>query len=185
VNQKKIWGGLALGQIGKLAGATREAQVCWMIDGAEISLSANIIQDQKQLPIRSIQTPQELLLLDRVTALYGKPEVRLEYLQSPQLGPESVAAKGEWQLWRTKLQLMEASQQWQPLFNTTAALLKRARTKDDSSQLSESQLSDWIVWESFIRSAVELGGSKQVLRKPCLASQSANDMIKIHKSSPD
>lgn len=26
-NQKKIWGGLALGQIGKLAGATREAQV--------------------------------------------------------------------------------------------------------------------------------------------------------------
>jgi hypothetical protein len=26
-NQKKIWGGLALGQIGKLAGATKETQV--------------------------------------------------------------------------------------------------------------------------------------------------------------
>ncbi|KAE9381361.1 hypothetical protein N431DRAFT_424923 [Stipitochalara longipes BDJ] len=141
-NQKKIWGGLALGQIGKLAGATRE------------------VQDQKQLPIRSIQTPQELLLLDRITAAYGKSELRLEYLQSSQLGPESIVAKGEWQLWRTKLQLMEAAQQWQELFDTAAALLKRARTKDDSSQLSESQLSDWIVWEAFIRSVVELGGSQ-------------------------
>ena len=123
-------------------------------------LLTNVVQDQKQLPLRSIQTPQELLLLDRITALYGKPEVRLEYLQSLQLGPESVAAKGEWQLWRTKLQLMEAARKWQDLFDTAAALLKRARTKDDSSQLTESQLSDWIVWEAFIRSAVELGGSQ-------------------------
>jgi N-terminal acetyltransferase B complex non-catalytic subunit len=118
------------------------------------------LQDQKQLPTRSIQTPQELLLLDRITEVYGKPEQRLEYLQSPQLGPESVVAKGEWQLWRTKLQLMEAAEQWQELFNITGALLKRGRTKDESSQLSESRLSDWIIWEAHVRSAVELGGSQ-------------------------
>jgi N-terminal acetyltransferase B complex non-catalytic subunit len=55
---------------------------------------------------------------------------------------------------------MEAAQQWKEIFDTTAALLKRARTKDESSQLSESRLSDWIVWEAYTRSAVELGGSQ-------------------------
>jgi len=80
------------------------------------------------------------------------------YLQSPQLGPESTVAKAEWQLWRTKLELMETAQQWQDIFDTTAALLKRARTKDESSQLSESRLSDWTVWEAYVRSALELSG---------------------------
>lgn len=55
---------------------------------------------------------------------------------------------------------MEAGQQWQELFDITGTLLKRARTKDESSQLSESRLSDWIVWEAHIRSGVELGGSQ-------------------------
>jgi N-terminal acetyltransferase B complex non-catalytic subunit len=53
---------------------------------------------------------------------------------------------------------MEASEQWQELFETTGALLKRARTKDETSQLSESQLGDWIVWEAYICSAVKLSG---------------------------
>jgi N-terminal acetyltransferase B complex non-catalytic subunit len=123
-------------------------------------VTENPPQDQKQLPTRSIQTPQELLLLDRITEVYGKPEQRLDYLQSPQLGPESVVAKGEWQLWRTRLQLMEVAQQWQELFDTIGGLLKRARTKDESSQLAESRLSDWIIWEAYIRSAVELSGSE-------------------------
>jgi N-terminal acetyltransferase B complex non-catalytic subunit len=55
---------------------------------------------------------------------------------------------------------MEAAQQWQDIFDTTAALLKRARTKDESSQLSESRLSDWLVWEAYVNSAVELDGSQ-------------------------
>jgi N-terminal acetyltransferase B complex non-catalytic subunit len=57
---------------------------------------------------------------------------------------------------------MEAAKQWQELFDTTGTLLKRARTKDESSQLPESRLSDWIVWEAYIRSAVELGSSQYV-----------------------
>ncbi|TVY91417.1 hypothetical protein LAWI1_G001112 [Lachnellula willkommii] len=119
--QRKLWGSLAFAQIGKLATATKQAT------------------DPKKLPSRSIKTPQELLLLHRITEALGKPEQRLEYLNDPTLGPESAVAKA-----------------WQELFETTKSLLKRARTKDESGQLSESGMSDWIVWEAFIRSAVEL-----------------------------
>jgi len=91
-------------------------------------------------------------------SVYGKPAQRLEYLQDSQLGPESVVAKGEWELWRLKLKLTGEARKWQELFDTTAELLKRARTKDTSGQLSEAQLSDWIVWEAYNRSAVELNG---------------------------
>jgi N-terminal acetyltransferase B complex non-catalytic subunit len=51
---------------------------------------------------------------------------------------------------------MEAAEQWQELYHITGALLKRARSKDETSQLSQSRLSDWIVWEAYIRSAAEL-----------------------------
>lgn len=66
--------------------------------------------------------------------------------------------KGEWELWRFKLNLLSATQKWENLFQESKALLKRARTKDVSGQLSESGMSDWIVWQAFIRSAVELQG---------------------------
>jgi len=118
------------------------------------------LQDPKQLSIRSIQTPQELLLLHRITEALGKPEQRLGYLNDATLGPESAAAKGEWQLWRFKLQLTESTKKWQELFDTSKALLRRARTADESGQLSEAGMSDWIVWEAFIRSAVELQGQE-------------------------
>jgi N-terminal acetyltransferase B complex non-catalytic subunit len=98
--------------------------------------------------------------LHRITEQVGKNEQRLEFLQDPHLGPESAVAKGEWQLWRFKLKLMEAAKQWQELFDITNALLERARTKDESGQIKEPRMSDWIVWDAFIRSAVELPGHK-------------------------
>ncbi|KAK2626510.1 hypothetical protein QTJ16_003685 [Diplocarpon rosae] len=140
--QKKIWGGLALGQMGKLANATKQ------------------VMNQKQLSIRSIQSPQELLLLQRVTQTYGKPEQCLEYLRDPLLGPDSVAAKGEWELWRMKLGLTEKAQQWKELFETTGSLLKRSRTADSSGKYVEARLGDWIVWEAYIRSSTELNDNK-------------------------
>ncbi|PBP18509.1 cytoskeleton organization protein (Dec1) [Diplocarpon rosae] len=151
--QKKIWGGLALGQMGKLANATKQAL------------------DQKQLSIRSIQSPQELLLLQRVTQTYGKPEQCLEYLRDPLLGPESVAAKGEWELWRIKLGLTEKVQQWKELFETTGSLLKRSRTADSSGKYVEARLSDWIVWDAYIRSSTELNENKfaSQVEKECQA----------------
>jgi N-terminal acetyltransferase B complex non-catalytic subunit len=98
--------------------------------------------------------------LHRITEALGKPEQRLEYLNDDTLGPESAAAKGEWQLWRFKLKLIENGRKWQELFDTSKALLKRARTANESGQLSEAGMSDWIVWEAFIRSAVELQGDE-------------------------
>ncbi|KAF8863346.1 hypothetical protein BDZ45DRAFT_583867 [Acephala macrosclerotiorum] len=140
--QKRIWGGLSSGQIGKLAAATREAT------------------DVKQLPVRSIQTPQELLLLDRVTESFGRPEQRLEYLQDPHLGPESVVAKGDWGLWILKLKLIGQANRWQELFELCGTLLKRARTANDSNQLADASFSDWTVWEAYLKSASKLEGHK-------------------------
>ncbi|KAG9236907.1 N-acetyltransferase B complex non catalytic subunit-domain-containing protein [Amylocarpus encephaloides] len=141
-NQRKLWGTLAFRQIQNLAAATKQAA------------------DSRQLPVRSIHTPQEILLLHRITEALGKPEERLDYLRDPTLGPESVIAKGEWQLWRFRVALLVELLEWKELFDTTKSLLKRARTKDEFGQLSESGFSDWIVWEAFIHSAVELQGSE-------------------------
>ncbi|RDL34632.1 uncharacterized protein BP5553_07760 [Venustampulla echinocandica] len=139
-NQRKLWGSLAFAQIGKLALATKDAA------------------DPRKLPLRSIQTPQELLLLHRITEANGNPVQRLEYLRDPSLGPDSLVAKGEWQLWRFKLKLLEEAYLWKELFNTTRELLKRGRTKDESGQLVETRMCDWLVWEGFIRSWRNLDG---------------------------
>ncbi|KAH6709317.1 N-acetyltransferase B complex non catalytic subunit-domain-containing protein [Leptodontidium sp. MPI-SDFR-AT-0119] len=162
--QKKIWGGLALGQIGKLATATKQAT------------------DQKQLPIRSIQSPQELLLLHRITKVYGKAEHNLEYIQDPLLGPESTVAKGEWELWRMKLDLLQKSQDWKAVFETTAPLLKRARTTDESSQYAEARLSDWIVWDAYIRSATELNNPEFTSQVRAEVEAHLDPVCKIDKS---
>ncbi|KAF4637117.1 hypothetical protein G7Y89_g955 [Cudoniella acicularis] len=161
--QRKLWSALALAQIGKLSAATKQA-------------------DPKQLPIRSIHTPQELLLLQRITEMGGKIEQRLDYLRDPSLGPESAIAKGEWQLWRFRLKLLERAQAWQELFDTTKVLLKRARTKDESGQLSESGLSDWIVWEAFIRSAVELQGHEFKDEVTCEVEAHLDPTCEVEKS---
>ena len=77
--------------------------------------------------------------------------VRLSYLQSPFLGPDSTIAKGEWRLWIIKLELLK--DQPELLFQTSGSLLKRARTKDASGQISESRFSDWVVWKSYVDAA--------------------------------
>lgn len=106
--------------------------------------------------MRAIQKPQELFLLQRITRIYGKLEQRLEYLRDPLLGPESVVAKGEWELWRSKLELIEKVQEWKELFEITGSLLKRSRTKDEAGNYVEARLGDWVVWEAYIRSAGRL-----------------------------
>lgn len=120
------------------------------------------MQISNNLPTRSIHTPQELLLLHLVTAKYGTLEKQLDYLQDPYLGPESTIAKGEWSLWRDKLQLMKQARQWQDLFQVTSNLLARARAKDESGQLSESRYSDWAVWEAYVQSSLELSSNESV-----------------------
>ena len=78
--------------------------------------------------------------------------IRLNFLQDPSFGPDSTIAKGDWQLWRRKLELLKKDPEL--LFQTTRDLLKRARTKNDSGEITESRFSDWVVWESFIDTAL-------------------------------
>lgn len=78
---------------------------------------------------------------------------RLEFLQNPFLGPESMIAKGYWQLWKLKLELMKVTQS-PDIFQTTADLLRRARTKDESGGIADSRFSDWAVWEMYIEAAL-------------------------------
>jgi N-terminal acetyltransferase B complex non-catalytic subunit len=128
-----------------------------MLDSeAMCQLLLTIQQASSKLPTRSIHMPQELHLLQIITAKYGTLEKQLEYLQDPFLGPESVMAKGDWSLLRDKLQLMAQARQWQDLFEVTGRLLKRARTKDASGQISESRYSDWLVWDIYLKSAHEI-----------------------------
>ncbi|KAG0650585.1 N-terminal acetyltransferase B complex subunit arm1 [Hyphodiscus hymeniophilus] len=135
--ERTLYGALAEGMMRKLADATIKAA------------------DSSSLPTRSIHKVQEFRLMDTILK-NGNPEkmnpVRLKYLQDPFLGPDSTIAKGEWQLWRLKLELLKKDPQL--LFQTTSDLLKRARTKNENGEITESRFSDWIVWKSYIDSAL-------------------------------
>lgn len=144
--QKDLWGRLALGQIEKLAQATIQSKEAGAL-----------------LPVRSIQNPQELLLLHFIEQTRARSEQRLEYLKNPHLDPESIVAKGEWQLWIDKLQLMSDGEQWQQLFEVTSDLLKRARTKADG-RIIESRYSDWVVWDKFRKSARNLNQKDSIYK---------------------
>jgi N-terminal acetyltransferase B complex non-catalytic subunit len=98
--------------------------------------------------------------LQLITEKYGTAEKQLEYLQDPFLGPESAVAKGDWSLWRSRLQLMARSRQWQELYQLTGNLLKRARTKNASGEITEPQYSDWIVWDAYMRAAREISSNE-------------------------
>lgn len=113
-------------------------------------------QDTPQLSVRTIQTPQDLLLLHRIAANLGTLELRLSYIESPMLGPDSEIANGEWEILRMKLSLMTSVKKWPELFTITSDLLRRARTKDQTGQLSEDRFSDWVVWDTFLLSASSL-----------------------------
>ncbi|KAA8576322.1 hypothetical protein EYC84_006456 [Monilinia fructicola] len=122
IEKRTLWGRLAFGQISKLATATIQAD------------------KSKSLPTRAIHTPQELLLLQRITAAHGKLEDQLKYLKRAFSWPR----------------LMEASEHWQQLFETTGDLLKRARTKDERGEIVEARMADWAVWQAYLRSALAL-----------------------------
>ena len=94
----------------------------------------------------------------RITKEYGKNELRLDYLNDPHLGPDSALAKGEWELWRFRIQLLEDASKWEELFDISGKLLQRARAKDSKGNIAEPGMADWIVWTAFLRSAMKVSG---------------------------
>ncbi|KHJ30724.1 putative cytoskeleton organization protein [Erysiphe necator] len=121
----------------------------------KIADSTILSSAQGTLPLRSIQTPQEILLLHKIIDLSGSLEKSIVYLEDPKLGPESPIAKGGWELWRLKLKRLSQLKMWDELFKTAISLLERARTKNAMGKLLESSFSDWLVWDSLILSAAE------------------------------
>ncbi|RQM06867.1 hypothetical protein DH86_00000004 [Scytalidium sp. 3C] len=49
---------------------------------------------------------------------------------------------------------------WEQLYQTCSSLLRRARTKDDTGQIVDLQMADWVVWNAFIISALNLPGNE-------------------------
>ena len=152
-----------MGLICKLADATRFAPVSRA--GCPPKLKTNSFESTGPKPTSDsfYSTPQELLLMQRIIKEYGTREYRLQYLKTSTIGPDSIVAKGDWQLWRLTLELLTLEENWESLFETTGKLLKRARTKDESGELTESRFCDWSVWESYIRAALEVPGRKSVI----------------------
>ena len=77
-----------------------------------------------------------------------------------------------------KLELLQERQDWKAVFETSGSLLRRARTTDASSQYSEARLSDWIVWNAYIRSAKEVNVLESV--SFTLDQARSNNMIRLN-----
>lgn len=108
------------------------------------------------LPVKSIHTPQELLLLDEIIKAFGTAEKRLEFLSDPKMSADSKLAKGEWQLWRSRLEVLAELKHWEELYKISKALLERGRTKDSTGKYSASRFCDWKVWEGYLSAAMHL-----------------------------
>lgn len=106
--------------------------------------------------MKSIQTPQELLLLHRILSTQGKLNESLEVFKNPYLGSGSKISKGEWVFHIKHLQHLELSGEWKELLAKSLNLLSASRAEDNDRDVSYSRGSDWVVWKALIRAALEL-----------------------------
>lgn len=102
-------------------------------------------------PPRSIQTPQELKLLQHIVQEEAGTRELLDLLQSPNLGPYSKAAKGEWEFIKARMNALQELEMWQDLFNTCDALLSKAYAK--GGVVEDTRGGDWSVWTTYMRAA--------------------------------
>jgi hypothetical protein len=114
-------------------------------------------KDQTALPPRSIQTPQELAFLYRITKMWGSLRDINALLHDPALGPDSKAAKGEWWVIRTKVETLEELEEWEELFEYCLALLKKARVNVNGGSIVDARGGDWVVWQNLMAATLNLG----------------------------
>lgn len=106
--------------------------------------------------MKSIQTPQELLLLHRILSTQGKLTESLDVFRDPHLGPTSKVSKGEWVFHIKHLQLLEVCGEWKELLTKSLQLLSASRVEGDDGNFPCSRGSDWVVWKALIRAVLEL-----------------------------
>lgn len=109
----------------------------------------------KSLPPRAIHTPQESFLLHRILSQDSTYEERLKYYEDEYLGPDSKISKGSWKLWLDKLALLKEVGHWRELWKLSSTMLACAR-KNESGQIIDPRMGDWMVWDAFLSSAAHL-----------------------------
>ncbi|ELR02124.1 hypothetical protein VC83_06962 [Pseudogymnoascus destructans] len=107
------------------------------------------------LPVRSLQTPQELLLYHRILEVTGQTAARLKAYKDPYIGVSSNIAKGEWVFKRDHVILLEDEGEWQELVDVCNELLEGAQSTTTGNMI-DSRGADWKVWEAFITAAIAL-----------------------------
>ncbi|KAL3417865.1 hypothetical protein PVAG01_10875 [Phlyctema vagabunda] len=120
----------------------------------KLAEATKVANDVKSLPVRSIQTPQEAILLHTIIAnsTSVSDDRRLDYFSNEYAGPESKIAKGSWKLWLDKLQLIKTTGKWEDLYALSSRLLPMAR-KNSSGNVEDSRMGDWQVWDVFLKTA--------------------------------
>ncbi|KFY28541.1 hypothetical protein V493_02880 [Pseudogymnoascus sp. VKM F-4281 (FW-2241)] len=107
------------------------------------------------LPVRSLQTPQELLLFHRILEANGQTEDRLKAYKDPYIGVNSKIAKGEWVFKRDHVLLLEDVRAWPELIDVCNELLEGAQSTT-TGKMIDARGADWKVWEAFIDAAIAL-----------------------------
>jgi N-terminal acetyltransferase B complex non-catalytic subunit len=106
--------------------------------------------------VKSIQTPQELLLLHRILSTQGRLTESLDAFKDPHLGPTSKVSKGEWVFHIKYLQLLELCGEWKELLAKSFQLLSASRIEDGDGNFPYSRGSDWVVWKALMQAVLEL-----------------------------
>jgi hypothetical protein len=115
------------------------------------------------VPAKSIQTPQELLVLHTIvrSGADGSKSL-LGYANNEYLGPYSATARGNWALQRLHLQMLVDTQAWEQLLGACETLLTNAQPERKDEEGYDPRGSDWLVWECFVRAVMEMGTTRHV-----------------------
>jgi len=117
--------------------------------------NADIEKDGVPLPIKSLQTVQELQLLYRISD--NQPlESKLAdaFVEDPAVGANSRIAKREWALQIELLNFLVLKKDWSKLFEITAKLLSESRANNSSGKILDARGADWAVWKAFMHPAL-------------------------------
>ncbi|KAJ3496819.1 hypothetical protein NLG97_g2373 [Lecanicillium saksenae] len=132
--KKKLYGMLAQKQIERAAQAAEQA---------------GRAEDKKSLPVRSIQTEQEMLLLYEIVGAHGTAAEFEKLLNSPIFNPVEQLKQGRKEPLMYAINKLNGDSNWQSLYTVCRDCLSVADEKD----VPTLQASDWQVWRLFIIAA--------------------------------
>ncbi|KFY06783.1 hypothetical protein V492_07759 [Pseudogymnoascus sp. VKM F-4246] len=112
-------------------------------------------EGNSDLPVKSLQNPQELLLYHRILEANRQTADRLKAYKDPYIGATSKIAKGEWVFKRDHVLLLQEEGEWQELVDICDKLLEGAQATT-TGKIIDARGADWKVWTAFINAAIEL-----------------------------